>query len=140
MAKQGSVIVVSAPSGAGKRTVLERVFDNNETLQYALSATTRHPREGEVHGKDYIFLDENEFRKRVDAGDFVEWAEVHGNLYGTLRAELERQLNTGNDVVLEIDIQGMRNVKNTLDKNVVTVFVMPPSLEELESRIRARPW
>lgn len=133
-----SVIVVSAPSGAGKRTVLAKVFEGDSSLVYGLSATTRAPREGEVEGRDYAFLDRAEFERRVEADDFVEWAEVHGNLYGTLRSHLDALLETGKDVVLEVDVQGMRSVKQALGGQVLTVFVMPPSLDALEARMRKR--
>jgi guanylate kinase len=106
-------------------------------LEYAVSATTRPPRTGEVNGKDYYFLDRAEFLRRVEAGEFAEWAQVHDHLYGTLRAELGRRLASGRDVALDIDVQGMRNFKR-LPYRMVTVFVMPPSIEVLEERLRAR--
>jgi guanylate kinase len=133
----GSLFVVSAPSGAGKHTVLHRVLAADPRLEYSVSATTRAPRPGEVHGRDYYFLDRGEFGRRVEQGGFVEWAEVHGNLYGTLREELERRLSSGKDVVLEIDIQGMRNLKQS-GFDAVTVFIMPPSPSVLERRLRGR--
>lgn len=135
--KRGSVFVVSAPSGAGKRTVLDRVFDCDSDIQYSISATTRAPRGDEVHGRDYYFLDRNDFCRRIEGGEFVEWAEVHGNLYGTLRHELVRRIATGQDVILELDVQGMRNLKAAMPE-IVSVFIMPPSLESLEERMRAR--
>ncbi|MCC6695268.1 MAG: guanylate kinase [Candidatus Hydrogenedentes bacterium] len=134
---RGIVFVVSAPSGAGKRTVLERVFAQDARLGLSVSATTRPPRTGEVHGKDYYFLDRDTFARRVQAGDFVEWAEVHGNAYGTLREELDRLLASGKDTVLELDVQGMRNVKR-IGLDAVTIFIMAPSMEELKRRLRAR--
>ena len=137
MANQGTLFVISAPSGAGKRTILKAVFAQDEDLEYAVSATTRPPRAGEVDGKDYVFLEKAEFQRRVDAGQFVEWAEVHGHQYGTLREELVRRCRSGKDVVLELDIQGMRALKALRD-DVVTVFVKPPSLEALDARIRTR--
>lgn len=135
--RRGIVFVVSAPSGAGKRTVLERVFAQDALLGFSVSATTRPPRKGEVHGKDYYFLDRDAFARRVQAGDFVEWAEVHGNAYGTLREELDRLLVSGKDTVLELDVQGMRNVRR-IGLDAVTIFIMAPSVEELERRLRAR--
>jgi guanylate kinase len=137
MAAEGIVFVVSAPSGAGKRTILERVIPADPRLGYSVSATSRPPRPGEVDGRDYHFLTREEFERRREAGEFVEWAEVHGNLYGTLRSELERLTASGRDVVLEVDVQGMRNLlESGLDP--VTIFVVPPSLEELETRLRGR--
>lgn len=135
--RHGIVFVLSAPSGAGKRTVLKRVFEKDTRLGYSVSATTRPPRAGEVEGKDYYFLDRDTFDRRVSAGDFVEWAEVHGNLYGTLQEELERLTASGKDTVLELDVQGMRNLK-TRGLDMVSVFVVAPSHEELERRLRSR--
>jgi len=137
VANQATLFVVSAPSGAGKRTVLKLVLARDAGLEYAVSATTRRARPGEVNGRDYVFLDVGEFRRRVDGEQFVEWAEVHGNLYGTLREELARRLPSGKDVVLEVDVQGMRNLK-ALRNDLVTVFIMPPSFEELKTRMRKR--
>lgn len=137
MANQGTLFVISAPSGAGKRTILKALFAQDEDLEYAVSATTRPPRPGEVDGTDYVFLENAEFQRRVDAGQFAEWAEVHGHQYGTLREELVRRSRSGKDVVLELDIQGMRALK-ALHDDVVTVFVKPPSLEALDARIRKR--
>lgn len=129
--------MVSAPSGAGKRTILERVRAKDADLGYSVSATTRPPRTGEVDGVDYHFLDRETFERRIASGDFLEWAEVHGNLYGTLREDLDRLLTSGKDAVLELDVQGMKNVKDA-GMDVVTVFIMAPTLEELERRLQAR--
>jgi len=137
VAEQGTLFVVSAPSGAGKHTVLARVAEQDAGIEHTVSATTRPPRPGEIDGKDYYFLNEAEFRRRVAAGDFVEWAEVHGNLYGTLREDLSARIQSGKDVVLELDVQGMRSLK-ALRNDVVTVFLMAPSFEALEERIRKR--
>lgn len=138
MAKQGVLLVISAPSGAGKLTLLNKVRESQAgSFVTTVSATTRVPRQGEVEGRDYYFLDRETFESRRDGGDFVEWAEVHGNLYGTLNSELDRCLATGKDVILELDVQGMESLKE-LRHDVVTVFLMPPSLEVLESRLRNR--
>jgi len=136
--KRGTLFVVSAPSGGGKRTVLSGAMDMVDRLNVAVSATTRPPRAGEKEGEDYYFLDRSTFEWRIKAGDFVEWAEVHGNLYGTLKEELDRRCDAGSDVILELDVQGMRSVRKTVDGECVTVFIMPPSMEELESRLRKR--
>jgi len=136
-AKARSVFVVSAPSGAGKHTILKRMLAHDPDLTYSISATTRKPRPGEQDGREYYFLERAEFERRVAAGEFAEWAEVHGNLYGTLRSELERIRATGKDALLELDVQGMRNVKR-MGVRPVTVFIMAPSFEELEQRLRAR--
>jgi guanylate kinase len=135
---EGVLLVISAPSGAGKLTLLNKVREREvDRLVTTVSATTRAPREGEIDGRDYYFLDRADFEARRDAGAFVEWAEVHGNLYGTLQSELDRCLATGRDVILELDVQGMKNLKAQRD-HLVTVFLMPPSIEELESRLRKR--
>ncbi|MCC6155902.1 MAG: guanylate kinase [Candidatus Hydrogenedentes bacterium] len=131
------MFVVSAPSGAGKHTVLKRTLAHDPDLTYSISATTRKPRVGEQDGREYYFLERPEFEQRVAAGEFAEWAEVHGNLYGTLRSELDRIVSSGKDALMELDVQGMRNVTG-LGIDAVTVFIMAPSLEELEQRLRAR--
>ena len=138
MSNQGVLLVISAPSGAGKLTLLNEVRSREvDRFVTTVSATTRPPREGETEGRDYYFLDRATFESRRDAGAFVEWAEVHGNLYGTLHSELDRCLATGRDVILELDVQGMRNLKSQRD-DLVSVFLMPPSVEELEARLRKR--
>ncbi|HOF41633.1 MAG TPA: guanylate kinase [Candidatus Hydrogenedentes bacterium] len=135
--KTGEVFVVSSPSGAGKSAILHRVREADPTLLFSVSATTRLPRAGECDGRDYYFVPQEEFRRRVDAGEFLEWAEVHGNLYGTLRAEMERLAASGQDAVVEIDVQGAASLR-ALGFRMVSVFIMPPSLAELERRLRAR--
>lgn len=137
MTQQGTLFVVSAPSATGKGSILPRVLEKNGRLRYSLSATTRKARKGEVDGKHYVFLDEAEFRRWVEEGRFVEWADVHGNLYGTIEAALDEQLAGNGDIVLELDVQGMRNLKKDR-KDVVSIFIEPPSLEELERRLRGR--
>ena len=136
-ARECFVIVIAAPSGAGKRTVLERVRVLDAGLAWAVSATTRPPRPGELEGRDYYFLSRAVFEEGIAAGRFVEWAEVHGNLYGTLRSEMDRCRDTGKDTLLELDVQGMRQLRR-LDYDVVSVFIMPPSMEELARRLRGR--
>ena len=137
MAALRSLFVVSAPSGAGKRTILDKVFAEDDALAYVVSATTRTPRANEVEGRNYYFMSVDEFQSRIDADAFVEWAEVHGHLYGTLRDELAQRLASGKDVVLELDVQGMRQVQ-AARPDAVTVFVMAPSMAELERRLRER--
>ena len=138
MAKQGVLLVISAPSGAGKLTLLNKVRESQAgSFVTTVSATTRAPRTGEEHGRDYYFLSREEFELKREAEEFVEWAEVHGNLYGTLFSELDRCLATGKDVILELDVQGMESLKE-IRHDVVTVFLMPPSLEVLETRLRNR--
>ena len=134
---RGIVFVISAPSGAGKHSILHPILGQDPNIEYSISATTRPPREGEQDGRDYHFLDEAEFRRRLEAGEFAEWAVVHGHLYGTLHGELDRRIGSGKDVVLEIDVQGMRNLRR-MRPDAVTVFIMPPSLEALAQRLRGR--
>ena len=137
MSSPGLVVVIAAPSGAGKLTLLNKVRENLPSLVSTVSATTRPPRPGEEDGRDYWFLAREDFERRLDADEFVEWAEVHGNLYGTLKSEVARLRKTGSDVVLELDVQGHRSIRSLFD-DVVSVFLMPPSLEELERRLRTR--
>lgn len=137
MNRPGNLFVMSSPSGAGKHTIIRRAMAQDPNLVCCVSATSRPPREGEVEGKDYFFLSPQEFLRRRDAGEFLEWAEVHGNMYGILRAEMTRLLESGKDVVFAIDVQGMRHLRE-LGFDFVSVFVMPPSVEELQARLTAR--
>lgn len=137
MSREYFAIVISAPSGAGKRTVLEAVRAQDSALSLAVSATTRPPRTGEREGKDYYFLSRGEFEEKIAADCFIEWAEVHGNLYGTLKSEIDRCRAAGRDTLLELDVQGMRSLRR-LEYDVVGVFIMPPSPEELDRRLRGR--
>lgn len=129
--------MVSGPSGVGKGTLVARLREQEPGLGLTVSATTRAPREGEVEGTSYYFLTEDEFDRRVAAGEFLEWAHVHGHRYGTLRAEAQRLMDQGRSVVLEIDVQGGINVRR-VHPDAVLVFIEPPSAEELERRLRGR--
>ncbi len=135
-APAGLIIVVSAPSGGGKGTILQRVSQGDLRLRHTVSVTTRAPRTGEVDGKHYYFVNRQTFDRWVDEGRFAEWAEVHGQRYGTLRAELDRVRGAG-DAVLELDIQGMRSIRG-IHPDAVTIFLLPPSMETLEERLRNR--
>ena len=135
--QSGSLFVVSAPSGAGKTSLVRALLGEQPNLRLSVSCTTRAARPGEVDGIDYEFLDRAEFTRRRDAGDFLEWAEVHGNRYGTLRSTVEERLAEGVDVILEIDPQGAFQVKEQMPESVL-VFITAPSLSELERRIRHR--
>lgn len=137
MAKSAFILVLSAPSGAGKSAVLEEVMKNTPGLELSVSVTTRPPRPGEVEGVDYYFMPREEFEKRIGKNEFLEFAVVHDNLYGTLKSELDRHLRSGNDLVLELDVQGMRNIRQFV-KQMVSVFLMPPSPDELKNRLRKR--
>ncbi len=134
---RGTLIIISGPSGAGKGTLVDRVVARVPRVWVSVSATTRQPRPGEVYGEDYLFLSPEDFQQRVDEGDFLEWAEVHGNRYGTLRSSVEARLAEGYDVILEIDPQGALQVKEIMP-DAVLVFIVAPSFEELERRIRRR--
>jgi len=134
---KGTLFVVSAPSGCGKGSIVSRVLAKDEHVQYSVSATSRPARDTEVEGEHYVFLDSKTFMEWAEGGRFVEWADVHGNYYGTIGCKLEEQLASGLDVILELDVQGMRNLKNERE-GVVSVFIVPPSLEELERRLRGR--
>jgi len=135
--KQGLIIVLSAPSGTGKSAVLGKALELVPNLSMTVSATTRPARAGETDGEDYHFLSREEFERHIEKDDFVEFAMVHGNLYGTLRSELDKLIKSGNDVVLELDVQGMRNIKR-YTQEMVSIFLMPPSIEELANRLRKR--
>ncbi len=135
--RQPSVIVVSAPSGAGKTTVLERVLGELPGIRFSVSHTTRPPRGHERDGVEYHFVDRPCFLRLRDEGRLLEWAEVHGNLYGTGLAEIERARQEGLDVLLDVDVQGARQVRERI-ADAVTVFLLPPSYEVLERRLRGR--
>ncbi|MGB5685532.1 MAG: guanylate kinase [Candidatus Electrothrix sp.] len=135
---EGLLLVVSAPSGCGKTTILKQVMAKVSGLEFSVSHTTRQPRVGELDGSDYHFISKEAFiaiRDQQPSG-FLEWAEVHGNFYGTSRQDVEALLVVGKDVVLDIDIQGAEQVRNNADP--VTVFISPPTLAELERRLRGR--
>ena len=134
---RGRLFIVSAPSGAGKTTLVRRLLARDPRVRLSVSHTTRAPRAGEAHGRDYHFVATDAFRSLQAAGTFLESAEVHGNLYGTSRLWVEGQLKAGQDIVLEIDWQGARQVRANFAE-AVGVFVLPPSLAELERRLRSR--
>ncbi|HEY0930165.1 MAG TPA: guanylate kinase [Gemmatimonas sp.] len=130
-------VILSAPSGGGKTTIARRLLERRSDLGYSVSCTTRAPREGEVDGRDYRFLSPEAFLSARDAGEFAEWAEVHGNFYGTLRSEVERVLSGGRHVLMDIDVQGARQFHAAFPDTVL-IFVLPPSGEVLKSRLSAR--
>ncbi|MDR1425162.1 MAG: guanylate kinase [Azoarcus sp.] len=133
----GTLFTVSAPSGAGKTTLVHRLLERDPGLKLSVSYATRAPRQGEENGREYHFVSAKHFRELVEAGEFVEWAEVHGNCYGTSRTWLVEQLAQGRDTLLEIDWQGAAQVRAAFPE-AISVFVLPPSLEALESRLRGR--
>lgn len=136
----GKCIIFSAPSGAGKTTIVKELLRKKELkLEFSISATTRQPRGKEVHGQDYYFLSVNEFKSKIDNNAFVEWEEVYENsYYGTLREELVRIWGKGNNVIFDVDVNGGLNLKKQFAKNTLSIFIMPPSLEILEQRLRGR--
>ena len=131
------VFVISGPSGAGKGTLTEILLKRVPSLTRSISATTRKPRPGEVDGVDYYFLTEEEFKKRIKSNDFLEWAMVHDNYYGTLRSIVEKDLAAGKDIAMVIDVQGAASVKKKMP-DVVLIFIEPPSMKELVQRLKAR--
>ena len=130
-------IILSSPSGGGKTTIAKALMARRTDLGYSVSCTTRAPRPGEEHGRDYYFLTPAEFIQRRGAGDFAEWAEVHGRLYGTLRSEVERVMGQGQHVMMDIDVQGAELFARAFPQSVL-VFVLPPSAEVLLTRLRGR--
>ncbi len=134
---KGSLFVISAPSGTGKTTILKKIMAEVERLSFSVSHTTRQPRKDERDGVDYHFIDKSAFVGMQEQGDFLEWAEVHGNFYGTSQAEVEKQLAAGIDVILDIDVQGAQQVRD-IAVDAVTVFIAPPSWEEQKKRLSSR--
>jgi guanylate kinase len=136
--RRGILFILSAPSGAGKTTISSRALKEIPGLELSVSCTTRAPRPGEADGRDYTFLEQGEFEGRRRRGEFAESAEVHGFLYGTPRAPIDRALAQGRDMLLDIDVQGAKQMKTGYGAEAVAVFVLPPSEEELERRLRTR--
>jgi len=136
---EGKLVIISAPSGAGKSTLIDNLLKRGVNLEFSVSATTRKPRGEEVNGREYYFMTEEEFSKRVDNGDFIEWEEVYANhMYGTLKTELHRIWKTGNHVLFDIDVKGAMNLKNIFGARAISIFIMPPSIAELERRLIGR--
>ena len=133
----GILFIITGPSGAGKTSILKRVMKEVENLEFSVSYTTRPRRPGEVDGRDYFFVDEKRFKKMVEEGEFLEWAIVHGYYYGTSKKFIDERLEKNGDLLLDIDVQGALNVKR-MDLDIVSVFIAPPSLEDLERRLRKR--
>lgn len=133
----GHLYIVTAPSGAGKTTLVRLLLENDSGIRLSISYTTRSPRPGEQDGREYNFVDMAAFRAMVERGEFLEWAEVHGNCYGTSRVWIEREMAAGRDVLLEIDWQGAQQVRK-LFPAAIGVFILPPSMAELERRLTGR--
>ncbi len=135
--KKGLLLVVSGPSGAGKGTICKELLRTNSDIKLSVSATTRKPRNGEVHGVNYFFIEKENFTNMIDNGEFLEYAQIYDNFYGTPKAAIMECLNKGQDVILEIEMQGARQIKDVYPEGVF-IFVLPPSLEELKNRIVGR--
>lgn len=135
----GKLVIFSAPSGSGKTTIVRELLKRFPQFEFSISATSRQPRGVEQNGVDYYFLSSDEFRERVERGEFVEWEEVYaGTCYGTLRSEMERIWSKGNVIVFDVDVMGGINLKRLFADDACSIFIMPPSVEELERRLRGR--
>ena len=133
---KGKVIIFSAPSGSGKSTIVNALLKRIPNLEFSISATSRAPRGEEQHGKEYYFLSADEFRHRIEKDDFVEWEEVYaGTHYGTLKSEIDRIWSEGNTIIFDIDVKGGINLKQKFGDDALALFIMPPSIEELEKRL-----
>jgi guanylate kinase len=136
---KGKLIIFSAPSGAGKTTIVRQLLDKNLNLEFSVSATSRAPRPNELHGRDYYFLTLDEFKTRVAKGEFLEWEEVYpGICYGTLKSEVDRICDVGNNVIFDVDVVGGLNIKKQFGERALAIFVQPPSVNELHIRLKAR--
>ena len=136
---EGKVVIFSAPSGAGKSTIIGRLLEKFPRLEFSISCTSRPPRGKEVHGREYYFLSNDEFKARAGAGEFVEWEEVYtGTCYGTLRSEVDRIWEKGSVIVFDVDVKGGVNLKKTFGASALSVFIMPPSVDELRRRLVGR--
>jgi len=136
--KRGKIIIVVAPSGTGKSTLIKRLKEEFRELHWSVSFTTRPMREDEVDGKHYFFISESEFLKKRDQGDFIEWAKVHGNFYGTSKGFVSTKVDNGFSLLFDLDVQGTDNMKQVFGKEARGIFISPPSLQSLEERLLAR--
>lgn len=133
------MIVISSPSGAGKSTMIKKLLEWDENIKLSVSATTRAPRDGEIDGVHYHFISKDNFEEEIAKDNFIEYAKVFDNYYGTLKREVESKFQNGKDIILDIDWQGARNVSDQMDKKrLIRIFILPPSIEELENRLRSR--
>jgi len=135
--RSGILFVVSSPSGGGKGTLVQRMLNAVPDLSYSVSYTTRPPRNGELDGREYFFVTRDRFEQMVAANEFLEWASVHGNLYGTARTQVSREIDEGRDIVLEVDVQGAASVRQLITDSV-SIFILPPSHEVLRQRLQRR--
>jgi len=136
---KGKLIIFSAPSGAGKTTIVKHLLQQQFDLEFSISATSREPREGEANGKDYYFLSEKEFRNKIENDEFLEWEEVYSGIYyGTLKSEVQRIRKLGKNVIFDVDVIGGLNIKKYYGNEALAVFVRPPSVDELKNRLSDR--
>lgn len=136
---EGRLIVISAPSGSGKTTIVKHILDSGLNIEFSVSACSRAPRAGEKHGHDYYFLSIEDFRNKIGLNEFIEWEEVYpGNYYGTLKSELDRIWKKGNHVIFDVDVVGGLNIKRQFGKQCLAIFIQPPGIAELEKRLRGR--
>jgi guanylate kinase len=136
--KRGRLIVISAPSGCGKTTIARAIMEKYPAMLFSVSATTRLPRSGEANGKDYFFLSKEIFLERVGAGDLIEWEEIYGNYYGTLKSEVDRALNQGKVMLFDVDVKGALSIKRAYPQDSILIFIKPPSFKVLEQRLLNR--
>ena len=137
--QRGKLIIFSAPSGAGKTTIVRYLLDSGLNLEFSVSAASRKIRHGEVHGKDYYFTNPDEFREKINNNEFLEWEEVYpDHLYGTLKSEVDRITTAGRNVIFDVDVKGGMNIKKIYGDQALSVFVMPPGFDILEARLRGR--
>jgi len=139
MSNSGKLIIFAAPSGAGKSSLIKKIIkDSENNLELSVSATTRLPREGEIHGKDYFFISEKEFNELKNNQAFLEFANVHGHQYGTIKSFVDEKLEEGIHVILDIDVQGFTQIQRAIIKDIVSIFIIPPSFDELKRRLILR--
>ena len=139
MSNSGKLIIFAAPSGAGKSSLIKKIIKDSENiLELSVSATTRLPREGEIHGKDYFFISEKEFNELKNNQAFLEFANVHGHQYGTIKSYVDERLGEGIHVILDIDVQGFTQIQRAITKDIVSIFIIPPSFDELKRRLILR--
>ena len=139
MSNSGKLIIFAAPSGAGKSSLIKKIIKDSENiLELSVSATTRLPREGEIHGKDYFFISEKEFNELKNNQAFLEFANVHGHQYGTIKSFVDERLGEGIHVILDIDVQGFTQIQRAITKDIVSIFIIPPSFDELKRRLILR--
>ena len=138
MQRRGLLLILSSPSGAGKSTLTKNLVDEDHTIQLSVSVTTRPRRHSEIGGRHYHFIEKDDFEKMHERGELLEWAEVHGNLYGTPRKPVEQALANGQDMIFDIDWQGTKQICEKMRADVVSIFILPPSMHELKARLERR--